>query len=94
MQCLLKNKTKQKKTTYFTPVFYFFFLQDPTASLDLVDLDDTPAPDPVGTFAGWKRKRIYIFRLGERHCNIVARLKISTDNVMWTIGDLNKTRPI
>lgn len=25
---------------------------DPTASLDLVDLDDTPAPDPVGTFAG------------------------------------------
>lgn len=30
----------------------FFFLQDPTASLDLVDLDDTPAPDPVGTFAG------------------------------------------
>ena len=32
--------------------FCVFFLQDPTASLDLVDLDDTPAPDPVGTFAG------------------------------------------
>ena len=50
MQCLLKKNVKQHTLHLFSK--FCFFLKDPSASLDLVDLDDTPAPDPVGTFAG------------------------------------------
>lgn len=58
MQCILNDDEKinkcQATLLYMYTCFLncVFFLQDPTASLDLVDLDDTPAPDPVGTFAG------------------------------------------
>ena len=63
-----KKNVKQHTLHLFSK--FCFFLKDPSASLDLVDLDDTPAPDPVGTFAGWKRKWIYFFRLGESDYDI------------------------
>ena len=34
----------------FNPACVHYFFQDPSASLDLVDFDETP--DPVGNFSG------------------------------------------